>query len=219
MGIYHWYAGTLVHESDLERVGWGFFGMPMGWREEYARERFSDDDDVFQYAKTKHRPATWDVIHACADAREGPRKLRARAVREAGKRHGLHQGYIRPVHEEDELPGAVTFGGEVIDASPDGLATLDLLATYAYEGFRRYSVGFKAISPYLSPREREVLCWSAEGKSAWEISQILGVSEATIRDYQKSLRAKYHSSTMTRVVVIAALNRTFTTLPSLVRAA
>jgi len=219
VGILHWYAGTLVHERDLERVGWGFFGMPMGWQKQYADEHYSEYDDIFQYAKRHDRPSTWSSVHERADAMRGKPKFRARAVREEAKRVGLYNGYIRPVRQSGDLPAAVTFGGTEIDSTPDGLATLDLLAMYAYEGFRRYSEGFKAISPYLSKREHEVLCWSADGKSAWEIGQILSVGESTIRDYQKRLRAKYGSSSMTRVVVIAALNRTITTLPSLASAA
>ena len=34
--------------------------------------------------------------------------------------------------------------------------------------------------PTLSPREREVLQWCAQGKTSWEISQILGITERTV---------------------------------------
>jgi LuxR family quorum sensing-dependent transcriptional regulator len=219
VSILHWYAGTLVHENDLDRVGWGFFGMPMGWQKQYADENYSEDDDVFQFALENEHAAFWSSIHQRVDAVRGKPSARALTVREEARRIGLHDGYIRPMRSRNDLPAAVTFGGEEIDTSPEGLATYELLAAYAYEGFRRYSIGFKAIAPYLSPREYEVLCWSAEGKSAWDIGQILSIAESTVREYQKSLRMKYRSSTMTRVVVIAALNRTITTLPSLARAA
>jgi DNA-binding CsgD family transcriptional regulator len=32
----------------------------------------------------------------------------------------------------------------------------------------------------LTPREREVLLWAARGKSNWDISQILSVSESAV---------------------------------------
>lgn len=34
--------------------------------------------------------------------------------------------------------------------------------------------------PTLSPREREVLQWCAQGKTSWEIARILGISERTV---------------------------------------
>lgn len=34
--------------------------------------------------------------------------------------------------------------------------------------------------PALSPREREVLQWCAQGKTSWEIAQILGITERTV---------------------------------------
>ena len=37
----------------------------------------------------------------------------------------------------------------------------------------------------ITPREREVLCWAAAGKTYWEIAVILGISERTVkRDWE-----------------------------------
>lgn len=214
-GISHWYAGTLVHENNLERLGWGFFGMPMGWQTQYREEDYSACDEVFLSAKASDGASLWSEIYARADAASDAPEPRALAVRAEGRHHDLYGGYIRAIHPRGEVPTAVTFGGREFDDTPAGIATLDLLAIYAHEGFRRYAQGFRVLCPYLSPRERDVLSWSAEGKSAWDISQILGIGEATIRDYQKRLRKKYNCSSITRVAVIAALNRQITTLPSL----
>jgi DNA-binding CsgD family transcriptional regulator len=42
----------------------------------------------------------------------------------------------------------------------------------------------------LTPRERDALAWVAEGKSDWEISVILGVSESTARWHVDNARHK-----------------------------
>jgi len=42
----------------------------------------------------------------------------------------------------------------------------------------------------LTPRERDVLAWVAEGKSDWEISVILGLSESTVRWHVDNARDK-----------------------------
>jgi DNA-binding CsgD family transcriptional regulator len=37
----------------------------------------------------------------------------------------------------------------------------------------------------LSPREREVLRWAASGKTMWETSVLLGLSEQTVQTYMR----------------------------------
>ena len=42
----------------------------------------------------------------------------------------------------------------------------------------------------LTARERDALSWVAEGKSDWEISVILGLSETTVRFHVDNARKK-----------------------------
>lgn len=42
----------------------------------------------------------------------------------------------------------------------------------------------------LTPRERECLKWAANGKSEWEISQILGISEHTSEKHLINAKTK-----------------------------
>lgn len=46
----------------------------------------------------------------------------------------------------------------------------------------------------LTPREAEVLLWTAEGKTAWEIGAILGVSEGTVRAHLAHILEKLNAS-------------------------
>ena len=43
----------------------------------------------------------------------------------------------------------------------------------------------------LSPREKEVLLWTAEGKTAWEISKILNLSISTTNQYIRKAIEKF----------------------------
>jgi DNA-binding CsgD family transcriptional regulator len=58
----------------------------------------------------------------------------------------------------------------------------------------------------LSPREREVLKWAADGKTAWETAQLLGVSERAIRLYTENAITKLRAKTKTQAVAIALKN-------------
>jgi DNA-binding CsgD family transcriptional regulator len=42
----------------------------------------------------------------------------------------------------------------------------------------------------LSEREREVLRWTSEGKSSWDISMILNISERTVKFHIMNIKKK-----------------------------
>jgi DNA-binding CsgD family transcriptional regulator len=50
------------------------------------------------------------------------------------------------------------------------------MSLYAFERVRQLLGRRPEGKPPLTPREREVLAWSAQGKSAWEIGTILSVA-------------------------------------------
>lgn len=55
----------------------------------------------------------------------------------------------------------------------------------------------------ITPREREVLCWSAAGKSYWEIAKILGIKERTVRFFMSNARQKLDVVSNTQAVAEA----------------
>ncbi|HMK91260.1 MAG TPA: LuxR family transcriptional regulator [Methylocystis sp.] len=54
--------------------------------------------------------------------------------------------------------------------------------------------------PTLTLRERDCLCWRACGKSDWDISQILGLSERTVGHYLRNARLKLAAVNTTHAV-------------------
>ena len=57
--------------------------------------------------------------------------------------------------------------------------------------------------PRLSKRERQVLGWAAAGKSAWETSIILGLSQRTIDSYMRNCVQKLGAANKTQAVAVA----------------
>jgi DNA-binding CsgD family transcriptional regulator len=87
-------------------------------------------------------------------------------------------------------------------------ADLHLLASYAQEAACRVLAPASPSlvhKPKLSNRELEVLKWVREGKSAWAIGEILGISEHTVEFHCTKARAKMDTST-THAAVIRAMN-------------
>jgi DNA-binding CsgD family transcriptional regulator len=87
------------------------------------------------------------------------------------------------------------------------LRSMHLFAHYFHQRMKDVLVGRPTSADYdLSPREREVLKWAAEGKTAWETAQLLGVSERAIRLYTENAMNKLRAKTKTQAVAIAVKN-------------
>jgi DNA-binding CsgD family transcriptional regulator len=72
------------------------------------------------------------------------------------------------------------------------------------------------LSINLSAREREVLIWAAEGKTASETADILHVSASAVNLYAQRAMSKLHARTKTQAVAIAMQNSMlFNALPDL----
>ena len=59
----------------------------------------------------------------------------------------------------------------------------------------------------LTPREREVLSWAAQGKSAWETGEILGIAKRTVDEHVQTASRKLNAVNRTQAVVAALRER------------
>ncbi len=97
----------------------------------------------------------------------------------------------------------VSLGGEAVGLSATEFGLVSLAATCAID--RAMQLQSKQVQQSdridLTPRERECLQWAATGKSEWEISQILGISEHTSEKHL--LNAKTKLGAVNRVQAVA----------------
>ena len=56
----------------------------------------------------------------------------------------------------------------------------------------------------FSKREREILKWTAEGKTSAEIAMILSISENTVNFHQKNMQKKFNAPNKTQIACYAA---------------
>ena len=61
-----------------------------------------------------------------------------------------------------------------------------------------------APAPALTAREREVLLWAAQGKTAWETSAILGISSKTVEFHLGNCGRKLGAATKAQTILAAA---------------
>ena len=89
-----------------------------------------------------------------------------------------------------------------LERSPRSEEILALVIPHFHAALRRLASLPKKCTP-LSPKEIEVLKWVKEGKSTWDISMILGISERTVKFHVGNIMHKLDASTRTHAVAIA----------------
>lgn len=87
------------------------------------------------------------------------------------------------------------------------LAGLQLLAVHAQSAGERLLLQPQQAQPAegvaVTPREREILLWTMEGKSQWAVGQILGISENSVKFHLKNILRKLNSSSKHQAVLKA----------------
>ncbi|MPZ36468.1 MAG: hypothetical protein GEU95_00135 [Rhizobiales bacterium] len=104
--------------------------------------------------------------------------------------------------------GEAAFFGMTPTASPvtnnDALRRqLRVLGSYFHEHILRLHGHQSEQQLLLSARELDCLKWTAEGKTAWEASVILGITERTVRFHLNAAREKLQCTTTAQAVAKA----------------
>lgn len=99
-------------------------------------------------------------------------------------------------------------GFDTRDIGHEQRSHIHLVGLLLTETLMRFGPGQPADRPpELTPRERDVLAYVAAGKTDWEISRIIGVSEATTRFHVDNGRRKLNAVTRAQAVAKLALLR------------
>lgn len=174
------------------------------WTQHYFAERFFEIDPFFHGGRAERLPFVWSEYLADRSLDRRQRRLFADAA-EMG--HGF--GMTVPIRIAGTYPGCVSLTADRQFELP-ARHTIHLLSIYLFESARRLAarkLGRPEYGPSrpLTARELECLRWAANGKSAWDMSRILGISEATARFHLSNARRKYGVGTLIQAVGHALL--------------
>ena len=165
----------------------------------YITKDFAKSDPVCQQMLSTMTPFVWSEVEPRFAEMDGA----AHIVGESTD-HGMADGYIVPVFSRDEWLSAVSFGGpQRLELSPRQRGAINLMAIYASSAIERQQSRQPSSRGKLTLREREVLLWTSAGKSCWDVSVILGVSEQTVRFHTAQIRHKLNASNTTHAVARA----------------
>ena len=151
---------------------------PQDYKALFASPKKGRRDPVMQHCKRQSVPIIWDQSTYVGEGLGEMWEEQARFGYSSGIALALHlpegRHFFMGVDRDRPVPlDAVELTRVVAD--------LQLFAVYAQDAAQRILVpspGDPAL-PSLTPRELESLRWTMEGKTAWEVGTVLGISERT----------------------------------------
>jgi LuxR family quorum-sensing system transcriptional regulator CciR len=184
--------------------------FPRQWCDRYFERKYYEIDPVVRRAPTCSGPFLWDQLADRCSLLKGEELVLAES-REAGLRHGISV----PLFGPSGRVSVVSFASSFDDVDP--LHRMSHLNTLAWQ----FHIAFGEIAQpseqsttkiQLSRREREVLQWTAEGKTSWDIGMILNISDNTVNFHIKNSIRKLGTTSRT-VAVVKAIRLNLIELP------
>lgn len=148
-------------------------GWPEQWSDEYLRQKYFADDPIAMHTLRAIDPFEWANIRFTDECWP-----RGRKIMDTAAECGLRNGIVIPIVRSDVV-AAVTMAGEHPDLDPGAKRAIHLIGLFAHAKAIALE-SQKVPVRVLTDRERDVVAWVAAGKTAWDISKILGVSEAAV---------------------------------------
>ncbi len=183
------YSLVTDHPSlDLPRQHGLATSYPEDWMKHYRERNYMEMDPVVERVLNSRMPFFWSELTADPQLPTPSLQL-MREAEEAGIRNGIGISLCGQTGEIVGVGLARSDAGE--DRDYDFLAGAYLLSVVFHETFRQMLS--QASKPAITPREKEVLCWAAEGKTDDEIASILNVSANTVRFHWKNIFAKLNA--------------------------
>ncbi len=184
------------HDSEWHRAilhdGW-----TSEWFARYESEGHFHYDPCAARSRLTAEPFLWHQLPI------GSLTPRGRLVMDEAAEFGMKDGICVPIHVPLAGPALVTAGSDRVEVPPGAMPLIETLCVHL---FRKVSMESKSDndegSP-LTPRERELLQWSAQGKTTEDISCILGITTNTVESHQRNIRDKLDAINVAHAIVKA----------------
>ncbi|WP_323121208.1 autoinducer binding domain-containing protein [Burkholderia alba] len=176
-----------------------FDTYPDGWMQHYQEMDYLSIDSTVRDGARSPNMIVWPDTSS-ADASQLWRDARE---------HGLAVGVAQSSWAARGVFGLLTIARHADQLTPAEINMLTLqtnwLANLSHSLMSRFMVPKLApeANVTLTQREREVLCWTGEGKTACEIGQILSISERTVNFHVNNILDKLAATNKVQAVVKA----------------
>lgn len=171
--------------------------FPSEWLEQYVIKGYHQIDPI-----VKENFASFNIQY-WADTYKiyGPPKDFVMAAED----FGLKKGYSHGVKNYNGTKGSLfSLSGKYIEHNPRTELILKYIIPHFHNVLSRITGrNIKKSVPPLSSRETEVLKWIKSGKSSWEVSAILSISERTVKFHIQNIMQKLNAVNRLHAVATA----------------
>jgi LuxR family quorum sensing-dependent transcriptional regulator len=172
-----------------------------GWTEYYASRNYVAQCPLARRLVASPEPFTWDELRRQSDDDAFGRRM----FNEAADL-GLEHGQCIPMMTRRGAYGVVfmkTEGKEASEATVSAFSTLAIAAHSRLQLLHPQALTAARLQRGLTAREHEILSWLANGKSAEDVADILGIAAATVMFHYRSVAGRYGTLNRTHTVVEA----------------
>lgn len=173
------------------------------WRDRYEQAQYMTVDPTVAHGMVSIRAMTWDEIDY---------KNQADFWEEAAS-FGLVTGWSQSCYGPTGIGGLLTLarsGEPITETELDAKSgQLNLLNQVSFEHLSRiYMENYLPETRVgLTPKEREVLRWTADGKTSGQIAEIMRIAERTVNFHVNNLLTKLNAANKTAAVIKAVMLR------------
>lgn len=205
LGFAHYIYGARILLPNGDNLQYIYSGYPEEWMATYLSANYVQVDPVVEhcFCRNSNIPLLWtDRIFDTPERRE---------FWEEARGYGVGTGLSVPVRGANGEVALFSvanpeMGRDALAHQVHTAGTMYVLGSYVHEAIRRLVYApeqVKTASPELTEREMECLKWWVAGKSAWDIAQILKLSERTVRFHLDNIKRKFGAASKTQVVAKA----------------
>lgn len=190
-------------------------GYPKAWRDHYTEQNYMVIDPTVVHCAKSITPLLWDGASIGAGYSVAARRFMSEA-----RDFGINSGISFPVHTAQGDFAMLSLASEQ-ERKPAGpriehvLPLGQLFTAYLHEAVRRVfdSDLLPLARVELTHREKECLLWVTEGKTTWETSRILNISERTVvfhlQNVQDKLGVNNRHQAVARAVALGVIEPQF----------
>jgi LuxR family quorum sensing-dependent transcriptional regulator len=121
---------------------------------------------------------------------------------------GMVEGLSIPIFDPGGFSGCISMSGPKLNVTQEAKRALHMVSLFAHGTAERlHRVSERTITQALTEREREVLRWTAVGKTYGQIAEILGISDRTVEAHLRHAKLKLGTVNATHTAVVALQRR------------
>jgi len=197
---YDYFTLLIRHPVPFTRPKIYFFTTyPAFWLQHYQKENYFDIDPIVAMRQSPGQILQWrDELFT------GSEKLWSDA-----QDSGLVSGYSCSVMGANRVTGILSLSSRSGIKNLEASLVFEMKLQYLAEVYlatlqRLNDPSVSVIDIGFSQRELEIVKWTAEGKTAAEISLILSISEHTVNFHQKNMQKRFNTANKTQIACYAA---------------